>query len=98
NRMTLKVVPDRAGLDATHERDVYYAYDLRGLMASARFDSTSGDGVVLGYDGFGRKTSETLTMDGVSRALASQYDRDGMRTRLAWPDGNFVDYHYHDGL
>ena len=64
NRMTIKVVPDCAELDATHERDVYRSYDLRGLTTSARFDGASGEGVIFGYDGFGRKTSETLTMDG----------------------------------
>jgi RHS repeat-associated protein len=97
NRMTVKTVPDRAGLDAAHERDVYYSYNVRGQMTSARFDSTSGEGVIFGYDGFGRKTSETLTMDGVSRALGSQYDRNGNRTRLTWPDTVFVNY-YRDGL
>ena len=35
NRMTVKVVPG----STTHTRDVYYTYDLRNLMTSARFDS-----------------------------------------------------------
>jgi YD repeat-containing protein len=29
NRMTVKIVPERAGLDPTHTRDVHYEYDLR---------------------------------------------------------------------
>jgi YD repeat-containing protein len=37
NRNTVKFVPG----STTHTRDVYYSYDLRGLMTSARFDSTA---------------------------------------------------------
>src|SRR3546814_10694604 len=39
NRMTVKTVPERAGLDASHARDVFYEYDLRSLQLKARFDS-----------------------------------------------------------
>jgi YD repeat-containing protein len=39
NRMTVKIVPERSGLNPTHTRDIYYAYDNRGLQLSARFDS-----------------------------------------------------------
>src|SRR3546814_7905083 len=38
NRMTVKTVPERAGLDASHARDVFYEYDLRSLQLKARFD------------------------------------------------------------
>ncbi|MDZ4328212.1 MAG: RHS repeat domain-containing protein, partial [Pseudomonas sp.] len=74
NRITKKTVPERVGLAATHTRDVFYSYDLRGLQLQARFDSLAGAGVAYGYDGFGRAISETQNTDGVSRTLASQYD------------------------
>ena len=62
NRMSVKVVPSRSGLTAAQVRDVYYDYDLRGLMLKARFDSLSGDGVTSTYNGFGELTSSQLTM------------------------------------
>ena len=71
NRITKKTVPERAGLAATHTRDVFYSYDLRSLQLQARFDSLAGAGVAYGYDGFGRAISETQNTDGVSRTLAS---------------------------
>jgi RHS repeat-associated protein len=90
NRMTVKVVPERAGLAASATRDVYYGYDLRGLQTYARFDSASGaDGVVTSYDAFGRLTGSTTSMAGVSRALSYQYDAAGNRTRITHPDGSF---------
>lgn len=97
NRMTGKVVPERSGLAATHTRDVYYGYDLLGHQLYARFDSASGDGVTNTWDGLGRLTSVTTAMDGASRTVSYQYDADGNRTRLTYPDGNFVSYAY-DGL
>ncbi len=42
NRMIVKTVPERAGLDPAHTRDVYYGYDLRNLQLFARFDSPTG--------------------------------------------------------
>ena len=87
NRMTLKVVYERAGLSATHTRDVYYGYDLMGRQTYARFDGPQGEGVAIGWSGFGEKLSETLAMDGVSRTLWSVYDANGQRTSLQHPDG-----------
>ncbi|WP_338426903.1 RHS repeat domain-containing protein [Sphingopyxis kveilinensis] len=99
NRNTVKIVPERAGLAATHTRDVHYGYDLRGLQTYARFDSAAAvsDGVTTAYDGFGRMTSSALTMDGVSRALSYWYDKNGNRTQLSWPDNVKHSYSY-DGL
>ncbi|HQV02221.1 RHS repeat-associated core domain-containing protein [Novosphingobium sp.] len=97
NRVTSKIVPERAGLPTTHTRDVFYGYDLRGLMTYARFDSVGGEGVTTSYDGFGRILSSTLAMDGASRTLTYQYDTGGNRTRVTFPDGNFATYSY-DGL
>lgn len=97
NRVTAKIVPERADLGATHTRDVYYSYDLRGLQTGARFDSPAGEGISTTFDGFGRATSTTLTMDGVSRRIDHAYDRNGNSTRITHPDGLYFDMEY-DGL
>ena len=79
-------------------RNVYYSYDLRGLQTSARFDGTSGaDAVISAYDGFGRLSSSTTSMGGVSRTLGYQYDADGNRTRITHADAIYFDAAY-DGL
>lgn len=96
NRVVVKTVPERSGLAGTHTRDVYYGYDLRGLQTFARFDSQSGQGVTNSYDGFGRLTTSTLTMDG-TWATNYTYDANGNRIRVTYPDGNYVTYAY-DGL
>ena len=93
DRMTAKIVPDGSGLAATHSRDVYYGYDLRDLQTHARFDGHGGEGISWTHDGFGRQVTETLTMNGVSRTLTSAYDASSSRTRLTYPDGNFVNFH-----
>ena len=97
NRMTVKIVPERAGLAATHTRDVYYGYDNRGLQLYARFDSASGEGVGSSYDGFGRLTSTSLVMDGATRTLSYARDKNGNRTRVTYPDSNYFQFAY-DGL
>lgn len=105
NRMTSKIVPDACvsgyactSVSASSVRDVYYSYDLRGLQTAARFDSASGsDAVLSGWDGFGRQASSTTSMGGVSRSLGYQYDPNGNRVRITYPDGHFVNYH-RDGL
>jgi RHS repeat-associated protein len=97
NRMTVKVVPERAGLTPAQTRDVYYDYDLRGLQTKARFDSLAGEGVTNTYDGFGQLSSSTLAMAGTSRMLSYQHDLDGNRIRLTHPDGAFAAFDY-DGL
>lgn len=105
NRMTAKLVPDACvagyactNVPASMTRDVYYSYDLSGLQTAARFDSASGgDAVTSGYDIFDRLTSSTTSMGGISRTLTYQYDADGKRTRVTYPDGNYVNYH-RDGL
>jgi RHS repeat-associated protein len=85
------------GLASTHTRDVFYEYDLRGLQTKARFVSLTGVGITYAYDGFGRLTSETQNTDGVSRTVSSQYNANGVRTRVTYPDGQFFTYDV-DGL
>lgn len=98
NRMTSKIVPERTGLSTTHTRDVYFGYDLRGLQTYARFDSVSGvDRVTSTFNGFGEVIGSTLTMDGATRSLSYQRDKDGNRTELTWMDNAKTSYGY-DGL
>lgn len=97
NRMTVKSVPQRAGLPVTDARSVYYGYDLRGRQLYARFDSVTGEGVTNTWDGLDRQTDSTLSMDGDARTMSYQYDADGNRTRVSFPDGNYTTYSY-DGL
>jgi RHS repeat-associated protein len=98
NRVTAKIVPERTSgsqaLTAAQTRDVYYGYDLRNAQTYARFDSAAGEGVTNVYDGFGRLSSTTLAMDGVSRALSYQYDAAGRRVQVTQPDGAFFIYTY----
>jgi YD repeat-containing protein len=92
NRMTAKIVPERAGLAAAHTRDVYYDYDFRGLQTKARFDSLAGEGVSNLYDGFGRLVSSSSDMGGVARTVGNSYDANGDRIRITHPDGAFFTY------
>jgi RHS repeat-associated protein len=98
NRMTAKIVPERPDLAAAQTRDVYYDYDLRGLMTKARFDSLAGPGIANVYDGFGRLASTTTDMDGTARRLSSEYDPDGNRIVL-WDNGvSYSGKYGYDGL
>lgn len=94
NRVIVKTVPSRAGLAATHTRSVYTGYDLRNLPLYARFDSASGEGVTMAYDGFGRLTSTLTVMDGISRTLSNVFDVAGNRTELTWFDGQKTSFAY----
>jgi RHS repeat-associated protein len=67
-------------------RNVRYAYDLRGLQTAAWF-TASDLGVAHSWDGFGRLVSTTTNMGGgFSRTVTHQYDREGRRTELTFPD------------
>ena len=92
NRITSKTIPNGGGLPSSATRNVYYGYDLRGLQLFARFDSPTGEGVSNVYDALGRMTSSTTTMGGVSRTLSSRYWADGARSRLTYPDGQFISF------
>jgi RHS repeat-associated protein len=87
NRETLKDIP--VGGAAS---DVYSGYDLLSRRLHGRFASTSGNGVVYTYDALSRVLSETETWN--SRALAYQYDLAGNRTRVTYPDANYIEYTY----
>jgi RHS repeat-associated protein len=98
NRMTVKLVPERAGLATAHTRDVYYGYDLRGLQLFARFDGSaaSNEGLTTAYDGFGRMASSALLMDTVTRTLAYTFDKNASRTQVLHPDAVQINYQYDD--
>jgi RHS repeat-associated protein len=79
NRVTLKDLP-------APEVDVTYTYDLADRVTSA----TQGMSMTRGYDALGRVTSESTN----AQTKSMQYDLAGRMTRLAWPDGFFVNYDY----
>ena len=95
NQMTLKTVPERAGLAATHSRDVHYQYDIRGLPTRSRFDSQTGEGITDAYDIYGRQTSSSQLMNGRTRTLLSSYDVGSRREWLRHTDGRQFSYSYH---
>lgn len=105
NRVTSKIVPDGCAPiqigpcpGAGDTRDVYYAYDLRGLQTEARFDSAGGgEGVFSYYDGFGRQWASVTTMGGVWRQINYGYDANGNRESIQHPDGQSF-YFTYDGL
>jgi RHS repeat-associated protein len=70
--------------------DVFFAHDLLGRRLSARHGSVSGQGVIYTYDALSRLLTETA----YGRSLSYQYDLAGNRTRLTYPDGNYVQYTY----
>lgn len=74
--------------------DVYYKYDLRGINLHSRFSSHSGQGILNIIDGFGRVSSTTNTMGGISRILKYKYDENGNRIRIIHPDGKYFSYRY----
>ena len=102
NRMTSKQLPTiasgaRPELAWQFRRDVHYTYDLRGLQTSVRFDNAGGQGILTEYDGFGRITQTTNTIDGKNHVIGSTYDAHGNRTSVTHPDGTTFAYAY-DGL
>jgi RHS repeat-associated protein len=82
NRQRVKDIPGSTTLD------VYSDYDLADRLLSARFGSTAGQGVVYTYDQ--QKRLETETSHG--RTLTFGYDPAGNRTRLTYPDANYIEY------
>jgi RHS repeat-associated protein len=91
NRVLVKDIP------GTTSGDVYYGYDLRGLQLFARFGSTSGQGITSTYDGFGRLATNANNVGGTSRTLSYEYDAEGNRKKLTFPDSQVFNFDY-DGL
>ncbi|MAO96179.1 MAG: hypothetical protein CL803_07380 [Citromicrobium sp.] len=93
NRMTRKAVAS-GYLTASYTR-VDYTYDLRGLQLSAKFNNNRG--VISAYDGFGRRTVETINLGSYTRTLTSAFNKNGARTSLTYPGSVTVTYN-RDGL
>jgi len=68
--------------------DVYTVFDLAGRPDSVRFVDASGQGIIYARDTAKRLTGETT----FGRALTFQLDAAGNRTRLTWPDANYIQY------
>ncbi len=66
----------------------FYDYDLLGDRLHAY--SAGLVGVNYVYDALQRQVSETS----YGRTVSSQYDAAGNRTRLTYPDGNYIQYSY----
>src|SRR6185312_13167193 len=84
NRLTLLDMPGGTS------NDIYYNYDLIGDRLYAHYGSTGGSGVDYTYNAAGWKLSETS----YGRTVTSQYDVDGNRTALVYPDSNYIQYTY----
>lgn len=108
NRLVRKSVPERTAphpspLNPIHTRDVFYRYDMRGLLTGARFDSVgvgptcNSEEVCNRYDGMGRLTQSIVNLDGVTRTLLHQWRPNGERSGLTHPDGTQITLSY-DGL
>lgn len=94
DRVLLKDVPCTPTPSCGNDGDVYYSYDLRGLQLSARFASATGVGITNTYDGFGRLSGTTNNMGTSAQVLAYQYDPNGNRSRIDYPDGSYFTYDY----
>ncbi|WP_037489904.1 RHS repeat-associated core domain-containing protein, partial [Sphingobium indicum] len=91
NRMSVKDIPGGTAAD------VYYSYDPRGLQLTAKFVSVGGLGINNVYDKTGRLTSSANSLGGATRTLSHQYDANGNRIQLTWPEGNAFTFEY-DGI
>lgn len=80
-------------------RPIYYSYNLVGQLTAARFDSFSGDGVLIDWDALGRPVANYSLSAGKVREFRSEYDLAGRRIKLIHPDGVQINYSYDaDGL
>jgi RHS repeat-associated protein len=67
------------------------------LRLYANYSSATGRGVSNTYDGFGHMHTETVNLGGTAQQMSYQYDADGNRIQVSYPDGNYIKYTY-DGL
>lgn len=88
NRVTVKDVPIGD--------DVHYGYDLRGLQLYARFGSAAigASGLTSTYDELGRMKTSSNNLGGAARLLSYDYDPSGNRTKLKFPDEQYVTFEY----
>ncbi|NML04903.1 RHS repeat-associated core domain-containing protein [Sphingomonas sp. G-3-2-10] len=87
NRPTAKNLPGS-------EPDAAYSYDLLGRLAGA---SHSGNDLTFTYDALGRNLSvrsTALDTSSYNGTVSYEYDVAGRRTRMTWPNGQYVTYDY----
>lgn len=90
DRMKTKVIP---AYGTTASDTVTWTYDLKDRITN--LSDTSGYSLADVWDNAGRKTQATVTIPGLSSKLIRyQYDADGNRTSLIWPDNYCVNYGY----
>lgn len=71
---------------------VSYTYDNFGLNETAQI--SGGAGISNIFDGFGRLKEATSSSSAGSLTLKYDYDEDGNRARVTWPDDLYVQYTY----
>lgn len=84
NRVTSKDTPNAVHFDY----DISYQYDLLGRLKNAT--TAPGHTNNFTYDPLGRLTVQQM----YNTATYNSYDVAGRRTRMAWADGNYIDYDY----
>ncbi len=80
-----RLVESDPPIESYDQFEVAYSYDNLGRMTQA---ASSWNSVSFAYDALGRNVSETSAFG----AKTMSYDLAGRMTRLAWPDGLYVDY------
>ena len=70
---------------------VNYGYNTLGQLLSATF-SSSGQGITNSFDQLGRLTSTSNNLSGTAQITSYQYDLDGHRAQLTYPDGHYLNY------
>ena len=94
NRLTVKDIKARDGLDANQIHDVHYTYDLRDLVTKTTFGNANGVGQRITYNGFGEAEQISDNTTGTTRTLSYQYDRNGNRKEMRYPDDQRFTYNY----
>ncbi len=72
--------------------DVITEYDLLNLKATDLF--STGKGITTNFDGFGELVDETSNVSGAAYTVHNNYDKNGNRTKVVYPDGKFFTYTY----
>jgi RHS repeat-associated protein len=91
---TISIAPDALNRESFRDLpggttdDVYTTYDLLNRKKTIRYQGISGPGLDYLYDAWGGVLTETS----FGRVLTFAYDEAGNRSRITWPDSNFVQY------
>lgn len=85
NRQTVKDIPGGTAAD------VYTDYDLAGRPEFVHLGGPSATGIDYVYGDTAKRLTSEISF---GRALTYQLDLAGNRTRLTWPDANYVQYDY----